>query len=66
MTTTNRLLTSRPRNLEDARRMAGYFNNARTGNAPLREIAVVIASATSGYHVATLGFAVANGFEVIR
>lgn len=70
----NRLYTSKPRSLKSAKQFAAMMNAALTkgtamhkaGPAALRFIAVVVAAPTAGYHVCTLGFAVANELEVIR
>jgi len=70
----NRLYTSKPRSLKSAKEFAAMLNAALTkgaamrkaGPAALRFIAVVVAAPAAGYHVCTLGFAVANELEVIR
>ena len=61
-----KILTSKSRSFESAKDFAKSTNSRRPSNCPLREIAVVINAPTNGYLVCELGFAVSNGFEVVR
>jgi hypothetical protein len=61
-----KLLTAKSCSLEYAKNFAESSNRRRPFNGPLREIVVVINAPTNGYLVCELGFAVSNGFKVVR
>jgi hypothetical protein len=61
-----KILTSKSRSLESAKEFAKYNNSRKPFNCPPREIAVVVNAPTNGYMVCELGFAVSNGFEIVR
>lgn len=65
-TTTPRLLTGKPRSLEQARRFRDSLLNHQAHGVPPRLWPCIIAAEADGYHVAETGFALSNGFEIVK
>jgi hypothetical protein len=61
-----KLLTSKPRTLAAARAFRDQLLDRQAPGVPPRFWPAIIAAETTGYHVCELGFALANGFDVVR
>lgn len=66
MKTAPRILTSKPRSLEAARQFRDSLLNHQAHGVPPRLWPAVIAAETEGYHVVETGFALSNGFEIVK
>jgi len=59
-------LHSAPKTIEAARQFRSGLVEKQAAGCPLRFRPVIIAAEESGYYVVELGFALKNGFEVVR
>jgi hypothetical protein len=65
-TTTPRMFTSKPRSLAAARQFRDSLLNHQVHGVPPRLWPAVIPAETDGYHVVETGFALSNGFEIVK